>query len=71
MTDVLDRLREALASRYAIEREIGRGGMATVYLAEDLTHHRQVAITVLDPEPGRASRARAICSWRRPTGSTT
>ena len=36
MTDVLDRLKKALADRYTIEREIGRGGMATVYLAEDL-----------------------------------
>jgi serine/threonine-protein kinase len=40
MTDVLDRLRKALADRYTIEREIGSGGMATVYLAEDLKHHR-------------------------------
>src|SRR5512141_779289 len=46
----LDRLRAALAERYRIEREIGRGGMATVYLAEDLKHHREVAIKVLDPE---------------------
>jgi Tol biopolymer transport system component/tRNA A-37 threonylcarbamoyl transferase component Bud32 len=50
MTDVLDRLRKALADRYAIEREIGSGGMATVYLAEDLKHHRQVAIKVLRPD---------------------
>ena len=34
----------ALAERYRIERELGRGGMATVYLAEDLRHHRKVAI---------------------------
>ncbi len=54
MTDVLDRLRKALADRYAIERELGRGGMATVYLAEDLKHHRHVAIKVLDPELARA-----------------
>ena len=47
VTDILDRLRAALADRYAIEREIGSGGMATVYLAEDLKHHRQVAIKVL------------------------
>ncbi|MHC4109355.1 MAG: protein kinase domain-containing protein, partial [Planctomycetota bacterium] len=40
----------ALADRYRIERELGRGGMATVYLAEDLKHHRQVAIKVLKPE---------------------
>ncbi len=37
----LDRLRAALADRYAIERELGSGGMATVYLADDLAHNRQ------------------------------
>ncbi|MGD8727061.1 MAG: serine/threonine-protein kinase, partial [Gemmatimonadales bacterium] len=50
MSDVLDRLRKALADRYTIEREIGSGGMATVYLAEDLKHHRNVAIKVLRPD---------------------
>ena len=40
----------ALADRYRVQREIGRGGMATVYLAEDVRHRRQVAIKVLDPE---------------------
>jgi len=46
----LDRLSSALAGRYAIERELGRGGMATVYLADDLKHRRKVAIKVLRPE---------------------
>jgi serine/threonine protein kinase/tetratricopeptide (TPR) repeat protein len=46
----LDRLSSALAGRYAIEREIGHGGMATVYLADDLKHRRKVAIKVLRPE---------------------
>ena len=41
------RLTAALADRYIIERELGEGGMATVYLAEDVKHHRQVAIKVL------------------------
>jgi serine/threonine-protein kinase len=50
MPDLLDRLRSALAERYTIEREIGRGGMATVFLAGDLKHRRKVAIKVLDPE---------------------
>ncbi len=50
----LDRLRDALADRYRIERELGRGGMATVYLAEDLKHHRQVAIKVIHPEVAAA-----------------
>ncbi len=48
--DPLDTLRSALADRYAIDRELGAGGMATVYLAEDVRHHRKVAIKVLHPE---------------------
>ena len=43
-------LRAALGAQYAIEREIGRGGMATVYLARDLRHRRQVAVKLLHPE---------------------
>ncbi len=50
MTDTLARLKTALADRYAIEEEIGAGGMGTVYLAEDLKHHRKVAVKVLRPE---------------------
>ena len=50
MTDQLDRLKAALADRYSIERELGTGGMATVYLAEDLKHKRKVAVKVLRPE---------------------
>ncbi len=46
----LERLAGALADRYTIERELGAGGMATVYLAQDLKHDRQVAIKVLKPE---------------------
>jgi Tol biopolymer transport system component len=46
----LERLTAALADRYRIERELGAGGMATVYLATDLKHQRQVAIKVLKPE---------------------
>src|SRR5512146_924961 len=48
--DPFDTLRSALADRYRIERELGAGGMATVYLAEDLRHHRKVAIKVLHAE---------------------
>ena len=47
---MIDRLAAALDDRYRIERELGAGGMATVYLAEDLKHQRQVAIKVLKPE---------------------
>ena len=50
MTTPPDRLVAALADRYRIERELGQGGMALVYLAEDLKLHRQVAIKVLRPE---------------------
>jgi serine/threonine protein kinase/Flp pilus assembly protein TadD len=52
MTDHLDAVKEALADRYAIERELGQGGMAAVYLAQDLRHSRRVAIKVLRPELG-------------------
>ena len=45
--DVVSLLNSALAGRYAIEREIGRGGMATVYLAHDVRHQRHVALKVL------------------------
>jgi serine/threonine protein kinase len=47
---VLEQLSSALDSRYRLERELGQGGMATVYLAEDLKHGRKVAIKVLRPE---------------------
>jgi serine/threonine protein kinase len=43
-------LAAALAGRYALERELGQGGMATVYLARDLRHERLVAVKVLRPE---------------------
>jgi serine/threonine-protein kinase len=50
--DSLVQLTTALAGRYAIDREIGRGGMATVYLARDVRHDRSVALKVLSPELG-------------------
>ena len=50
MAEITDRLTTALADRYRIERELGAGGMATVYLAQDLKHDRKVAVKVLRPE---------------------
>ena len=50
LREQFERLRAALASRYRIVREIGRGGMALVYLADDLKHERRVAVKVFRPE---------------------
>jgi serine/threonine-protein kinase len=50
MTDAVERFAAALAGRYAIERELGSGGMATVFLARDVRHERKVAVKVLRPE---------------------
>ena len=50
MSDPVARLNAALEGRYTIVRELGEGGMATVYLAEDLKHNRNVALKVLKPE---------------------
>ncbi len=52
--DAITRLNAALAGRYAVDREQGHGGMATVYLARDLKHARQVAIKVLRPDLAQA-----------------
>ena len=54
VSGILSRLEAALADRYRIERELGRGGMATVYLAHDLKHDRSVALKVLRPELAHA-----------------
>src|SRR5256712_8774196 len=54
LADALTRVQAAFAGRYVIEREIGRGGMATVYLARDVKHDRAAAIKVVDPEAASA-----------------
>ena len=50
MNSTVQRLSEALAGRYRIERELGTGGMAIVYLARDVRHDREVAVKVIQPE---------------------
>ena len=50
MAGIMDRLASALSDRYALQRELGAGGMVTVYLAQDLKHERLVAVKVLRPE---------------------
>jgi serine/threonine protein kinase len=60
VTDLEQRLQAALGGLYAIEREIGRGGSSTVYLARDAKHERSVALKVLHPEFGCAVVAEAI-----------
>jgi len=50
VSDTLSRLTDALAGRYTLERELGAGGMATVYVGDDLKHRRKVAVKVLRPE---------------------
>jgi serine/threonine-protein kinase len=68
LPDLLNRLQASLADRYRIDRELGRGGMATVFLAHDLKHDRPVALKVLHPElaqvlgPDRFHREIRLCA---------
>jgi serine/threonine-protein kinase len=50
VSDLLNQIQQLLGDRYIIEREVGRGGMAYVYLARDRRYERQVAVKVLDPD---------------------
>jgi eukaryotic-like serine/threonine-protein kinase len=54
MTAILDTVSGALSDRYRVDRELGQGGMATVFLSRDLKHDRDVAIKVLHPDLGAA-----------------
>ena len=67
MSDVAARLSSALSDRYRVERELGQGGMATVYLAHDLKHDRDVAIKVLHPDLGAALGSERFLSEIRTT----
>ena len=69
VTDHLGRLNDHFGDRYRIERELGRGGMATVYLAHDLRHDRQVAIKVLRPELAAALGPSGSCARSSITAS--
>src|SRR5438270_3002062 len=65
----LETLQQSLGDRYKFEREIGSGGMATVYLAQDVKHQRQVALKVLDPELGAVLGAERFLSEIRVTAN--
>ena len=68
MRDVPSALSAAFASRYRFERELGTGGMATVYLARDLKHERDVAIKVLERGRRRRGRGRTVPREIKTTG---
>ena len=65
----VDRLNAALQGCYAIERELGEGGMATVFLADDLKHERKVALKVLKPELAAVGGAERFLSEIRTTAN--
>jgi serine/threonine-protein kinase len=69
MTDTFSLLRSALADRYRLERELGRGGMATVYLAHDLKHDRNVTVKVMRPELAAAIGAERFLSEIKTTAN--
>ena len=71
MSDPITRLNAALEGRYRIERELGEGGMATAYLAEDIKHERKVALKVLKPELAAVVRAERFLAEIKTTANLT
>ena len=69
MSDPYPRLVASLSDRYRLERELGAGGMATVYLAQDLRHNRRVAVKVLRPELAAVIGAERFLSEIRTTAN--
>ena len=67
IVDLREQLQAALADRYRLERELGRGGMATVFLARDLRHKRPVALKVLHPELAQTLGPSASSARSRPS----
>ncbi len=70
MPDAITRLNEALEGRYRVQRELGEGGMATVYLADDIKHERKVALKVLKPELAALVGAKRFLAEIKTTGAT-
>ena len=68
MSDPVTRLNAALEGRYRIERELGEGGTATVYLADDIKHGRKVALNVLKPELAAVVGAERFLAQIKTTG---
>ena len=69
MSVLREQLQRSLGDGYVLDREVGRGGMATVYLARDLKHQRNVALKVLDPELGAVLGAERFLSEIRVTAN--
>ena len=66
MTSPTERLNTALAGRYRIERHLGEGGMASVYLCDDIKHDRKVALKLLKPELAAVLAPSGLCRRSRP-----
>ncbi len=71
MADAVTRLNAALKGCYTIERELGEGGMATVYLTDDLKHECKIALKVLKPEPATVVGAERFLAEIKTTANLT